>query len=530
MTGIIIALTALLILSGCRANQTAMPCEADARCLIYGITADIPILDPHITDSVEAGMVFRQIYDTLVYRDSETHEFLPGLANAWEVSADGLVYTFHLRQDVRFHDGTRFDAAAVARNIDRIFDAEINSLKARALLGPLSRYEILDDFTLRIILFEPYAPLLDGLAQPFLGMASPQALDAYDRLRYQFHQVGTGPFVLDSYLPGDRIALRRSADYAGAPIYAPRDGQEAQRIELVVLAQGSESEQALLAGTVDIIDSIPPAAAQNLSGSSSIQLLLTDIPGQTVQLLLNTARPPLSDPTLRQALLLATNRIAIIDTVFFNYSAVAWAPLSQRTGFSHRGYVNEFAFDIGAAQALLAQAGYADSDEDGILERAGEPLQLRMIVPPWGQLPAVAAFLKAQWRSIGIELSIEPVPGSERLLTRLRAGEYDLVPVENYGIDPAILGLVFLDSARYRFPDTQNPELNRLLLLAMGETDPQERRSQYYQIQAQIMSQNLILPIRENVRIRALRPTVQQLHYDAYGLYPLLANLRLDTG
>ena len=512
-------LLALLVLAGCATQAETPPCETDRHCLRYGIDGDIPILDPHLASSPEAGIIFRQIYDTLVRRDPDTHNFIPSLASSWEQSADGLTYTFHLRRDIFFHDGARFDAAAVARNIDRIYDPEMNALHARSLLGPLSRYIIIDDFTIQILLFEPYTPLLDGLSQPYLGIASPQALDAYNSLRYQFHQVGSGPFVLESYLPGNRIALRRNSRYAGNE--SP-DGAAINRVEFVILPDPNTALPAILAASLDVIDSLLPAAARNLVGNSSVQLLPTNIPGQTVQFLFNTGRPHLDSRLVRRALLYATNRIAIRDSVFFNYSPIAWAPLSQSTGSAHTGYVNEFAFDIGFAQELLKGAGYVDANSDGVLDRDGVPLALKMIVPPWGQLPEVAAAIKQQWQAIGVELVIEPVPGFSRFLRVAQSGEFDLFPVAGNGLDPAILNAVFLEQSRYRFPYAQNEELTSLLRQAAAEQDPLARREGYFEIQAILMNETLILPIRENVRIRGVRSRIQNLGFDASGLHPLL--------
>ena len=521
-------LFALLAAVGCAEEQETAPCEMDPHCLTYGITTDIPLLDPHLADSDEAGLVFRQIYDTLVYRDPDTHDFVPGLASSWEISEDGLIYTFHLQRDLVFHDDARFNSAAVARNIDRIYDPEIYSRHAHSLLGPFSRYKIIDEFTIQIILLQPYIPLLDGLSQPFLGIASPQALDAYNSLRYQFHQIGTGPFILDSYLPGDRISLRRNHRYAGNIITdMPPEGGEISRVEILILPDESTAVQSILAERLDVIDNVPPSDARNLVGNSKVQLLPTDIPGQTVQFLFNTSREPLDSRLLRRALLYATNRIAIIDSVFFNYSPLGFAPLSQSTGLAHTGYINEFAYNIGLAQEMLKSAGYEDTDKDGQLDRNGIPLALRMLVPPWGQLPQVAAVIKEQWQALGIELNIEPVPGINRLLSRVQSGEFDLFPVERNGLEPSVLGAVFLDHSPYRFPGIQNEQLTRLLLQAAAEQSPLARREQYFQIQAILMNEALILPIRENVKIRGIRSNIRNLEFDATGLYPLLHPVRV---
>ena len=520
-----------LLLGGCGAGAADIPCEADEHCLRYGLTADIPILDPYHAEAEEAGMIFRQIYDTLVYRKADSHEFVPGLATDWDVSPDGLVYTFSLRSDVVFHDGSRFDAAAVGRNIERIFDTAIPQSLARDLLGPLTQYEVTGDNSIRLILASPFPGLLDGLSQPYLGIASPAALDSYDSMRFQFHQVGTGPFRLEEYLPGERIVLRRNDDYRVFPaIYRPLAGDEITRVEFVISAGREADALSALSESLDVVDDLSPGEAQNLAGNSRVQVLPVDIPGLSAHFLFNTAREHIDNRSVRLALLLATNRVAISDQVYFNFSPVAWAPLSTSTGYSHTGYANKFANDLSAAQALLADAGYSDSDNDGVVDRNGGPLTLGMVVPPWGGLPEVASILQQQWRALGVALQIEPVPGQSRMRSLIQSGEYDLIPVDQYGIDPNVIASVFLQDSLYGASRAQNDKLQNLSLNLRHTTEGELRRTLVYDLQAQIMDEALILPIREVVRLTAARADLRNLRFDAYGLYPLLFNASIAGG
>lgn len=492
-------------------------CQADDQCLRYGLTADIPILDPFHAEAAEAGMIFRQIYDTLIYRRADNHVFVPGLATDWTVSPDGLIYTFSLRADVVFHDGSRFDAAAVGRNIERIFDPAISQSRARELLGPLSQYEVAGDHLIRLIMASPYPGLLDSLSQPYLGIASPAALDSYDRLRFQFHQAGTGPFQLDEYLPGERIVLRRFDGYRVSPtIYAPLSGDEITRVEFALGAGREADALSVLSDSLDVLDGLSPVAAQNLAANSLVQVLPVDIPGLSSLFLFNTAREHLDNRAVRLALLLATNRVAISDQVYFNFSPVAWAPLSTSTGLSHTGYVDQFAHDLPAARALLADAGYGNSD--------GEPLTLRALVPPWGGLPDAAAMLQRQWQDLGVRLEIEPVPGRTRMRNLIQRGEYDLIPVDGYGIDPNVLARAFLADSLYSASRAQDEELQELLLNILHTADGQARRALVYDAQARMMEGALILPVREPVRLTAARADLRNLRFDAYGFYPLLYN------
>jgi len=520
----------LFFLAGCGGDTSlTIPCEEDTRCLLYGITSDILILDPHVSNSIEAGIIFRQLYDTLIYRDPSTGEFVPGLAQSWEQSQDGLVYTFNLRQDVVFHDGTPFTSESVAQNIDRIFNADINSQKARLLLGSFSRYEIIDDYTIKIHLFEPYTPFLDGLAQPFVVFASPQSLGSYTNLRYQFHQIGTGPFQLDNYLPGERIEISRNPRYIwGPPFYSALNGTEINRIVFKIISDPVLRGDILINKQVDVVGEMLTSDANILANNSSVQLLPIDIPGQTVQLQFNTKELHTDQLAVRQALLYATNRIAIIDAVFLNYSPVGWSPLSQSTQFAHTGYINQFPYDASRALELLQSVGYQDSDSDGFLDLDGEKLELTIVVPPWGQLPEVAGVLRGQWRAIGIDLIIDPVPGLNSLINRLASGDYHLASLDAFGFDPSILNNSFMSNSPGNVTRYENVELDNLLIQATQEQDNLARRSQYFEIQSIIMQEALILPIREYVNINGIQSNIIDLRFDAYGWYPILYNITIQ--
>ena len=169
-----------LLLTGC-ASQPTSPQR-----LAYGLTLAPSGIDPHINASSELGIPLTSVYDTLVYQDPVSGKFVPGLAQSWKISEDGKTYTFVLRRDVKFHDGTPFNAAAVKVNLDRIANPATKSQKAVFLLGPFDRAEVIDEFTVAIHLKQPFAPLLDGLSQVYLGIASPTALAKWGQ-DYQLH-------------------------------------------------------------------------------------------------------------------------------------------------------------------------------------------------------------------------------------------------------------------------------------------------------------------------------------------------------
>src|SRR5664279_3245280 len=248
-------LTLLLLAMSCSSRAQSQAQFVARHRIVYGLTLQPSTFDPQVGASSELGIPLRSVYDTLVYRDPKTLAFVPGLATSWTVSPDGLTYTFVLRQGVKFHDGTLFNAQAVAANLDRITNPATASQKAIFLLGSYTGYEIVDDYTIRLKLSEPYSPLLDSLSQVYLGIASPTALSQYSTERYQFHQVGTGPFEMVEYVPGDHLTIRRNPDYTWGPsFYEPATPDSVDEVEFRFYDQDPSARAlALESGDVQVV-------------------------------------------------------------------------------------------------------------------------------------------------------------------------------------------------------------------------------------------------------------------------------------
>lgn len=523
-----ISLIFTALMTACISDST----EQEGTRLVYGLTLVPSGIDPHIHSSSELGIALRQVYDTLIYRDPDTLEFVPGLATDWIVSDDGLVYTFFLRSDVRFHDDTPFNASAVAANLDRITASETGSQRAASMLGPYDRHEIVDDTTIRIHLSEPYAPLLDSLAQVYLSIASPAALNAYSRNRYQFNQVGTGPYRFVEYLPGDRIVIERNLDYEWGPSFyskSPDDSGIAETIIFRFYTDEISRRAALENGEAHIMGELLPNDARELATNSRFRVIATPVPGQPAQFLINTALSPTNDPAFRRALLLSADRNGIANTIFQGFSPVAWGPISSTTRYFESDMINQFDFDLIAARELLFNAGYVDTDNNGFFDSAGEDIEITIIVPNWGLIPQIAQVLQDQWRQLGIRTQLEPVPGFNALLDRVNNQTYHLVSFNTLGIDPALLNSYFMTNGSRNWMNYSNQQLDDTLRAAVTAIDPATRRLLYGQIQQFIISEALIIPIREYVNLNAASVQVNGLRFDAYGWFPILNDVTLST-
>lgn len=491
--------------------------------IVYGLTLAPTGIDPHINASAELGIPLTSVYDTLVYQDPQTGEFVPGLAQRWEVSDDSRVYTFYLRRGVTFHDGTPFNADAVRFNLERITSPDLASQKARFMLGPFERVEVVDEYTVRIVLSEPFAPILDSLSQVYIGMASPTAVQKWGQ-EYQVHQVGTGPFIFAEYVPSGHLLLQRNPNYNwGPPVYKNRQAQ-LEVVEFRFFTDPATRSPALESGEADVMGEVPPQDAVRLQDNPNFRIEAVAIPGSSLMFFMNTARPPLDDPGVRKALLYGTDRHAIVSAVFKDTSQVACGPLAAVT-FSYEPSVCQYyPYDPAPAAALLEERGWKDTDGDGIRDKDGQPLTLDLYLMSWGYLPTIGELLIAQWSALGIRVNAQTVRYPEALQIG-REGGHHLMPFQSSGSDPDVLRQFFSSQGSLNWSKVNDPEMDGWLLEAMRTSDRSRRADLYRQVQQRVMEQALVLPIRDYVNLNGVNSRVQGLRFDARGWFPWLIDV-----
>lgn len=494
--------------------------------LLYGLTLVPSGIDPHLNASAELGIPLRSVYDTLVFQEAGTGRFVPGLATHWTLSKDGLTYTFQLRQDVTFHDGARFDAQAVKANIDYITDPDHHSQKAIFMLGPLERVEVLDGWTVAFHLSEPFAPFLDSLSQVYLGMASPDALERWGPTEYQFHQVGSGPYRFVEYIPNDRLVLERNPDYVwGPPVYESDAGQ-IERIVFRFYVDPASRAFALESKQIDIIGEVPPREAARLDATPDFELHPVPIPGQPLQFFFNVQKTPTDELRIRRALILALDRVRIVETVFGGSSPMAQAPLSAGT-FGMASEEAFTAFDPEQSRALLKEAGWI-LDAEGYRQKDGVRLSLKIVGPDWGSNPEVAQLIQAAWSDIGVESELEVAPNFGILKETQSRGDYHLIGLNFFGSDPDLLRSFYTTGGLYNWSGVQDAEIDQLLEEAARiSSDRQARIELYQRFFDRAREQVLLIPMRDYVNLVVARSDVHGLRFNAQGWFPYLIDLRL---
>ena len=234
-----IAAIGLLLLAPLTAFAQAKPGGK----IMYAARQDIDTLDPHITNRAATRKILIQFTDTLTVINPKDGKVLPGLAESWEVARDGKSYTFKLRKNVKFHDGTPFDAAAVKFTFDRIQEPLGAPGVARAFLGPYDGADVVDAHTVRVRLKQPYAPFLRMVGLSPLAPLSPTAVQKMGQ-DFSRKPVGTGPFMVKEWVPKSHVTLVRNPDYAWPPGDGDPSGPRASRRDHVaVRARGDHAHR-----------------------------------------------------------------------------------------------------------------------------------------------------------------------------------------------------------------------------------------------------------------------------------------------
>ncbi len=521
---VVVSLLAVLLATGCSLADEADP-EGLQTVAVYGLNRQPAGFDPHRHRNIVTAVVARQVYDTLLYRHPLTRELVPGLAREWSLSPDGRTLDLQMREDVRFHDGSRMDAAAVVSSLDRIVASDSDDPQLGALSERYIGTEIVDNFRVNIVLSQPWAPLLDALTQPAYAIVSPAALARWSDARYQFYQVGSGPFRFVNYIPGERVVLARNPDYSWGPEFLDfPDKGAVHTIEFRFLDDAKSRESALQSGDIDLLDRLLPSELR-ASEAGGMRTELVPVPGQPLMFHFNTARFPTSLRGLRQALILMTNRAAIANAGGQQVAPVAWGPLSENTLYFYGNLRGLYALDRQLAHDLLEQSGIADSDGDGWVDVDGIPMQLDIVVTPANSIPQAADLLVAQWRDSGIRSSLRPVPTRDALRELVRQNDYHLIAGAHQGFDPAWLGEYFGSAGASNWSRFQDDELDDLLREALANAETRARFSMYARIQQIVMDRAIVLPLRDQVNIVAVAPGLNGLLWDASGLVPWLHNL-----
>ena len=488
-------------------------------------------LDANVWTATRGARIMRQIYDPLVWQP-EGGIFVPGLAERWEVSADGLEYTFWLRDDVIFHDGTPFNAEAVKATFDRIVDPASKSLQV-ARLGPYSGSEVLDEFTVKVTFTETFPVFLTNLSEVALAPASPTAIATMGD-DYALNPVATGPFRIREWINDNTLIIERNPDYAWAPAFFENQGTSyLDTITYRFIEEPSTRVIALETGEADVTDGLPAQDVARLRDGGNITVISSVSPGLPQVLNVNVTSFPMNDIAVRRAMLYGVDRQTMADLLFFGVNPAANGPLSTASWAYWDGVEEMYPYDPDKAVEVLEEAGWMLNAATGIREKDGQPLTVRHVTMSTGDNPKVAEFFQASLLDIGFDYVAETMP-YEATARRYADNDYELARLLFTLIDPHDAFFITFHSSQvegggqFNRSRVEDPRLDELIAQGVAATDRDERLAIYQELQEYVMDQALVLPAFEDVLTHAMQEHVIGFRGDLLGR-PYLIDVWLDN-
>jgi peptide/nickel transport system substrate-binding protein len=457
--------------------------------LYVALEAEPPELDPNLSSAYVDRQVMASLYDKLVDID-ENGEIVPMLAKSYNVSDDGKVYTFHLRDGIKFHDGTEFNAEAVKYNLDRY--QEEDSVRSTEV-EPIESVEVVDEYTVRVTLSEPFAPFLAVLTDRAGIMASPKAIEANNG-RISKDPVGTGPFMFVERVRGDHITVEKNPEYwkEGLP--------KIDKIEYRGIEDENVQYQNLQSGELDLIDSIPFVEFKELQQSGDYRVSIESGLGYQ-GFFLNVTQPPFDNKQLRQAVYRLVDREAIVNAVLRDvggeagnspFSEQSWAYSEESDAYPERS--------VEEAKALLEEAGEPD----------GFSFTLKIDPSPTNQ--QIGQVIQNNLKPAGIDVKLEQEEFGT-LLDDSTNGNFQALFLGWSGrIDPD-LNIYDFTVTNGDFNDSgySNPEVDKLLNEARTTSDRDTRKELYGQVM-EILHEDVpyvYLYHNNSTTDFAMQPTVQ---------------------
>lgn len=446
--------------------------------LIVGQIAEPKSLDPHAVTAVNDFRILMNVYDGLVrYRDG-TLEVEPALAESWEISDDGTVYTFTLRQGVTFHDGSPFNAEAVKFNFDRMLNEDhpqhdTGPFPLAFFFSAVEEVTVEDEYTVTFTLNEPYAPFLSNLAYPTGLIVSPAAVEEHGQ-DFGRQPSGTGPFKFVEWESNARVVVERNPDYwEGAP-----------QLEAVVfrpITDANTRVAEMLAGGIDLMVEVPPDNIAQFADDPMFQVYEQAGP-HVWFLILNMKEGPFQDKAVRQAVNYAINKQVLVENVLQGTAEIAAGPTPPAFAWAYNEALEPYPYDPEKAKELLAEAGY-DGEEIVFYVTEGGSGMLNPV--------AMGTAIQADLAAVGMNVTIETYEWNT-FLGEVNAGlegKADMAEMAWMTNDPDTLPYLTLRTDA--FPSEggfnsgyySNPEVDTILEQARRATEPEERASLYMQMQ-----------------------------------------------
>lgn len=508
-----VAAAAMLVLPACSGGGGGDGNDRDD--IRVAIDADGGCLDPGTLDMRVTLQWSRQMADSLLYMDPDG-EPQPWLATDFSVNDDATEYTFKLRDDVTFSDGSSLDAETVKANFDRLAELEADAWAAQAHIAGYDTTEVVDPQTVKVKFAEPNVAFFYGVSTPQLAIYSKDsvALSPEERCVVGGLQ-GSGPYVVTEYTPMEHLTLERNDDYAwGAEGWDNKGPGSIKTLKFNIMDNGSTRSGAALSGEVDVVHTVTEADAGILY-DAGFQNEPNPLPAVSASWKINLGSPIMSDEAVRQALMIGFDREEMLAT-----KPNLFSPATDVLNSSHPfslGQADRLKYDLDKASKILDDAGWT-MGSDGVREKEGKPLAIEVITYTPGADTNMEN-VQQQLKELGVKLSIYKTD-SNGLRERWQGLDYDMLIDWNTSADAGALESFFA----YTNAPAEVEEANEQQLSMANR----EERIQYVQdFQKMILDHAYMIPLWEENTTPFWSENVKQMKFDVAGV-ALYSNVEIN--
>lgn len=482
-----LAFSVVLVGSACAPSATpAGGSGAPAGAPVAGGTVTIPIVaDPTLNPwspnaFVESLFVNRVLFDGLTKPGKDLAP-APDLASSWETSADGLAWTFKLREGVKWSDGKPFTADDVAFTFNDIVLQKDLGAQNRGNFAAVSKVTAVDSKTVKFDLSRPFAALASYLAYN-AGIVPKHVLSADPLKTTSFNKgipVSTGPYKVEKYTSGESVVLTRNDNYFGAKPYL-------DKVVFSVVPDANTQIAQSLAGDIGIMILDNKAAVDRVKSAPNVGIVSRPLV-QYYWLALNQTDARFTDVRVRQAFVDAIDRNAIIKSVELGYGSIANSPISPAlSAYYDKSQASKYPYDPAKAKALLAEAGWTPG-ADGVLTKDGKPFRFTMDVGQKGVLEPVNALIQQDLKKIGVVADLNTMEWNSYIQKVVVRREYTAsVNWWTYPSDPDVYPYYHSTAAGkgFNIPGYLDPKLDDLLVQGQATADLEKRKAVYTKLQA----------------------------------------------
>lgn len=496
------------LMAGCSVGGSGTAGGSDKDELYIAVQDDPVCLDPQQVTLTTALNIGRQLVDSLVDQDAKTGEVVPWLAKSYEANDNLTEFTFMLRDDVTFSDGSKLTPETVKANFDALSALGRTAALASQYLSGYQGTEVVNASTVKVSFAEPNAQFLQGASTITLGLLSDKSAAMTAEQRCQT-PVGSGPFVLDSYTSNDSVVVTARKGYDWGSQLRTRKGDAAiAKITFAITPEPGVRTGGLQTGEFDMILDLPAADEKRFS-TGDYTIYARANPGVPHSLVPNTERPVVADPAVREAMILATDRTEISELTGSSKVPAAEGVLSSATP-SFLSQKKALGYDLKGAQKVLDDAGWK-SGADGAREKDGTKLTVS-VTAFYGQDVLEAA--QAQLAKAGIDLKIKMVTAGD-FFGAVASKDFDFLGAGLTRTDPDVLRVMFSSASAARWAVVSDSELDQQLASQAETADPDARKAILDDVQKRIVEKAYVVPLLEVAQVHASGKGVTGVEFDS---------------